>query len=58
MCTALEELKKEGIQEGKIEGYIEASKGFGLARELVKKKIQETYGLNSEETEAYMEKYW
>lgn len=58
MCTALEELKNEGIQEGKIEGYIEASKGFGVARELVEEKIQETYGLNAEETAAYMEKYW
>lgn len=58
MCTALEELKNEGIQEGKIEGYIEASKGFGVARELVEEKIQETYGLNAEQAAAYMKKYW
>lgn len=54
MCTALEELKNEG----KIVGFIEASKGFGATREEVEKKIRETYGLDSEEAAAYMEKYW
>ena len=54
MCTALEELKNEG----KIIGFIEASKGFGATREEVEKKIRETYGLDSEEAAAYMEKYW
>lgn len=62
MCTALEELKREGIevglQEGKIVGFIEASKGFGATREEVEEKVRETYSLDAEEASAYMEKYW
>ena len=54
MCTALEELKNEG----KIVGFIEASKGFGATREEVEEKIRETYSLDAEEASAYMEKYW
>lgn len=58
MCKALEELKKEGLQEGKIIGYIAASKGFGVEEKVAENKIRETYGLNEEEAAAYMEKYW
>lgn len=70
MCTALEELKREGRQEGLQEGekkgeqkgiiigYIDASKGFGATREAVEEKIRETYGLNAEEAASFMEKYW
>lgn len=47
MCSALEELKKEGIEEGlleglqkgKIAGFIEASREFGLTKEVVEQKI-------------------
>lgn len=66
MCSALEELKKEGIEEGlleglqkgKIAGFIEASKEFGLTREAVEQKIRETYDLDVDKAAEYMKMYW
>ena len=59
MCAALEELKNECKQEeGKIAGFIEASKEFGVPREKVEKRVLENYGLKVEEAKAYMEQYW
>lgn len=66
MCSALEALKREGVQEGlqeglqegKIVGFIEASKEFGASKESVEQKIRETYGLTTEEATKYIEMYW
>lgn len=62
MCSALEELKKEGIEEGvqkgKIAGFIEASREFGLTKEVVEQKIIETYGLDVDKAAECMKMYW
>lgn len=58
MCTALEELKREGIQEGRVEGYIKAYKDFGASREATEEKIRKECCLSAETAAAYMKKYW
>lgn len=58
MCTALEELRREGMQEGKIEGFIKACKVFGATKEAAAAKIREECGLGEEEANAYVKKYW
>lgn len=62
MCTALESLKKEGIQEGiregiqegKIRGAVEILLEMGLAREEICERIEKKYQLSKEEAMSYL----
>lgn len=58
MCTALENLKKEGIQEGiqkgEIIGMIKAYREMNCAEELIFEKIQKQYQLSEEEIKEYL----
>lgn len=62
MCTALEELKKEGRkegkQEGKIAGFVEACKSFGETMEATAARIRQKCSLSEAEAEACVKKYW
>ena len=65
MCSALEELKMEGLQEGKKEGLqegmiagtIKTCKKFKLDQKAAIKNVIEEFSL-SEEAINYVKKYW
>lgn len=62
MCTALEELKKEGIregiQEGEIKGSIRTCKRFHISQEDTIDNIMKEFSLPEEEALKYIKKYW
>ena len=66
MCTALEELKKEGIQEGiktgiqegEIKGTIKMSKKFNVSKDETMKNIINEFSLTKDKAQEYIEKYW
>ena len=70
MCSALEELKregkqeglqegkKEGLQEGMIAGTIKTCKKFKLDQEAAIKNIMEEFSLSKEDAINYVKKYW
>ena len=70
MCSALEELKregkqeglqegkKEGLQEGMIAGTIKTCKKFKLDQEAAIKNIMEEFFLSEEDASNYVKKYW
>lgn len=58
MCTALEELKKEGIQEGEIKATIKMSKKFNVSKEDTMKNIINEFSLTENKAQEYIEKYW
>jgi len=74
MCTALEELKREGIREGiqegiqegiregiregEIKGIVKAYREFSAPKEAAAVKIQQECGLSAEDAAAYVKKYW
>ena len=58
MCTALEELKKEGIQEGEIKGTIKMLKKFNVSKEETMKNIINEFSLTENKAQEYIEKYW
>lgn len=58
MCTALEELKKEGIREGEVKGIVKTYREFGASKEAAAEKLQKELGLGAEEAEDYVKKYW
>ncbi|MCU6781852.1 hypothetical protein [Anaerostipes sp.] len=58
MCTALEELKKEGIQEGEIKGTIKMSKKFNVSKDDTMKNIINEFSLTKDKAQEYIEKYW
>ena len=66
MCSALEELKMEGLQEGKKEGLqegmiagtIKTCKKFKLNQEAAVKNIMEEFSLSKEDASNYVKKYW
>lgn len=70
MCSALEELKregkqeglqegkKEGLQEGMIAGTIKTCKKFKLDQEAAIKNIMEEFSLSKEDASNYVKKYW
>lgn len=66
MCSALEELKregkqegkKEGLQEGMIAGTIRTCKKFKLDQEAAIKNVIEEFSLSEEEAINYVKKYW
>lgn len=58
MCTALEELKKEGIQEGEIKGTIKMSKKFNVSKDDTMKNIINEFSLTKDKAQEYIKKYW
>ena len=70
MCTALEELKKEGVQEGlqkglqeglqkgEVKGIIQTCKLFNPDQEAALKLIMDKFSLSQETALAYIKKYW
>ena len=62
MCTALEELKKEGVQEGlqegEVKGIIQTCKLFNPDPEAAIKLIMDKFSLSQETALAYIKKYW
>ena len=62
MCTALEDLKKEGvkegIQEGEVKGTIKTCKKFNLDQDATIKNIMSDFSLSKEEALTYIRKYW
>jgi len=62
MCTALEELKKEGVQEGlqegEVKGIIQTCKLFNPDQEAALKLIMDKFSLSQETALDYIKKYW
>ena len=73
MCSALEELKQEGMQEGIQQGMqqgirqgveqgilanIRTCKNFNISKEAAVKNIMKEFALSEEEANEYMKKYW
>lgn len=61
MCNALEELRQEGIQEGRLEGIrvvIQTCKDFNVGRDAVVKKLMKDFALSEEEAFNYVSIYW
>ena len=70
MCSALEELKregkqeglqegkKEGLQEGMIAGTIKTCKKFKLDQKATIKNVMEEFSLSEEDAVDYVKKYW
>ena len=70
MCTALEELKKEGVQEGlqkglqeglqkgEVKGIIQTCKLFNPDQDAALKLIMDKFSLSQETALAYIKKYW
>ena len=58
MCTALEELKNEGIQEGEIKGTIKMSKKFNVSKDDTMKNIINEFSFTKDKAQEYIEKYW
>ena len=70
MCSALEELKregkqeglqegkKEGLQEGMIAGTIKTCKKFKLDQKAAIKNVMEEFSLSEEDAINYVKKYW
>ena len=58
MCSALEELKIEGKQEGMIAGTVKTCRKFKLDQEATVKNVMEEFSLSEEEAVNYVKKYW
>lgn len=66
MCTALEDLKKEGIeegikegiQEGEIKGSIRTCKKIHISQEETMDNIKKEFSLSEKDALEYMRKYW
>ncbi len=74
MCTALEELRKEGIEEGRekgmkegikegikegeVKGAIRTCRQVGLDREATLALLAREFALSREKAAASLEKYW
>ena len=65
MCSALEELKQEGMQEGIQQGMqqgivanIRTCKNFKISKEAAVKNIMKEFALSEEEAIEFMKKYW
>ena len=60
MCTALEELKMQGIElgreEGRIYGTISVYRDFKLSEKEISKMLQEQFGLTPRKVEEYQKK--
>ena len=60
MCNALEELRREGVLEGRLEGIratIGTRKKFSISEEDIIRNIVEEFSLSQEEASGYVKKY-
>lgn len=58
MCSALEELKMEGKQEGMIAGTVKTCKKFKLDQKAAIKNVIEEFSLSEKDAINYVKKYW
>ena len=65
MCTALEELRNEGVLEGKREGRLEGiqamintCKSFNASKDVTVKNLIKVFSLSEEDAADYVENYW
>ena len=73
MCTALEELRNEGVLEGRREGRLEGRregrlegiqatistcKSFNASKDVTVKNLMKVFSLSEEDAADYVEKYW
>ena len=58
MCTALEELRKEGIREGEVKGAIRTCRQIGLDRDATLALLSKEFALSGEKAAESMKKYW
>lgn len=73
MCTALEELRNEGVLEGRREGVLEGRregrlegiqatistcKSFNASKDVTVKNLMKVFSLLEEDAADYVEKYW
>ena len=57
MCSALEELKQEGVQEG-IRILIRTYKDFNVTKNSAVKKLMEEFLMPEDEAANYVNRYW
>ena len=60
MCNALEELRREGEREGRLEGIratIRICKKFSISEEDIIRNIMEEFSLSQEKASGYVKKY-
>ena len=73
MCTALEEIRNEGVLEGRREGRLEGRregrlegiqatistcKSFNASKDVTVKNLMKVFSLSEEDAADYVEKYW
>ena len=58
MCTALEDLKKEGIKEGIIEGTVKTCKKFNLSQDATVENVMNDFSFSREDAVKYVKLYW
>ena len=58
MCTALEELRNEDIQEGEIRGTIKTCKKFHISYEDILLNLMNEFSLSEEDAKRYLEQYY
>ena len=62
MCTALEELRRDGIQEGMqkgtVKGCLETYKELEVPLKDARSKIIRKFSLSEEAADKYIKKYW
>ena len=61
MCNALEELRQEGVEEGRKEGIratVRTCRNFNISETDTVKNIMNEFSLSQEEAVNYVKKYW
>lgn len=58
MCLAIQKMKEESENLGKIIGFIQASKGFGKTQEETIKYILTQFKIETEQAIEYVNEYW
>ena len=61
MCNALEELRQEGVEEGRKEGIratVRTCRNFNISETDTVRNIMNEFSLSQEEAVNYVKKYW
>ena len=61
MCNALEELRQEGVEEGRKEGIratVRTCRNFNISEADTVRNIMNEFSLSQEEAVNYVKKYW
>ena len=61
MCNALEELRQEGVEEGRKEGSratVRTCRNFNISEADTVRNIMNEFSLSQEEAVNYVKKYW